>query len=210
MRRLLRIVGTVIGLLALVIVGYPLAGWIGSSIPESDAVAQRARATDGVEILVETNGTHTSIVVPVVTDAKDWRTSFPSAATPDAHGRVPTHLSIGWGEREVFLHVPHLGRVEGRHRAAHCHCGRRCSDAGEPLCAPHARAKPSSAAHHRCTIRTPCRRDRTTPARLARRTASRSPERHLRRRCLSTRLRAPIRWPTIATAGWATRWPKQA
>ncbi len=97
---------------ALVIVGYPLAGWIGSSIPESVAVAQQARATDGVEILVETNGTHTSIVVPVVTEAKDWRTSFPSAATPDALGRVPTHLSIGWGEREVFLHVPTWGELK--------------------------------------------------------------------------------------------------
>ncbi len=112
MKRALRIVLIVIGLLAVVIVGYPLAGWIGSSIPQNSANAAPADAAGTVEILVETNGTHTGIVVPVVTAAKDWRTSFPSASAPDAHGRMPTHLAIGWGEREVFLHVPTWGDLK--------------------------------------------------------------------------------------------------
>ncbi len=112
MRRAMRIFLIVIGLLALMIVGYPLAGWIGSSIPQNNDVDEPARASDGIEILVETNGTHTSIVVPVVTAIKDWRTSFPSAAMPDAYGRVPTHLAIGWGEREVFLNVPTWGDLK--------------------------------------------------------------------------------------------------
>ena len=106
MRRLLRISVILIGGLTLMIASYSLAGWIGSSIPQNNASADRVHAKDHIEILVETNGTHTGIVVPVVTPTKDWRASFPSAALPDAYGRVPTHLSIGWGEREVFLHVP--------------------------------------------------------------------------------------------------------
>ncbi|MWV28225.1 DUF2459 domain-containing protein [Aurantiacibacter rhizosphaerae] len=105
MRRLRRIALVIGALLALVIAGYPLAGWIGSSIPHGEQTAQPPQPDDSIEILVETNGTHTGIVVPVVSPAKDWRTVFPSAAMPDAYGRVPTHLSIGWGEREVFLHV---------------------------------------------------------------------------------------------------------
>lgn len=106
---MLRAALAIVGVLALVALGYPLAGWIGSSIPENASAPPVSDAEDTVEIMVETNGTHTGIVVPVVSAAKDWRETFPSAALPDAHGRVPTHLSIGWGEREVFLNVPTWG-----------------------------------------------------------------------------------------------------
>lgn len=102
----------VVGLLALLAVGYPLAGWIGSSIPENDNPELRQDSEDTVEIMVETNGTHTGIIVPVVTATKDWRESFPSAAMTDAQGRIPSHLAIGWGEREVFLHVPTWGDLK--------------------------------------------------------------------------------------------------
>ncbi|WP_338244493.1 DUF2459 domain-containing protein [Aurantiacibacter hainanensis] len=119
-RPLLRASLVLAGVLALIVLGYPLAGWIGSSIPENASSANAREAERSVEIMVETNGTHTGIVVPVLTAAKDWRETFPSAAMPDAYGRVPTHLSIGWGEREVFLHVPTWGdlRVETALRIA--------------------------------------------------------------------------------------------
>lgn len=116
MRRLLRAAAVIAAPLALLTAGYPLAAWIGSSIPASDIASDSTdsqnESEDTVQIMVETNGTHTSIVVPVVSATKDWRATFPSAAMPDANGRWPTHLSIGWGEREVFLHVPTWGDLK--------------------------------------------------------------------------------------------------
>ncbi|RJY10198.1 DUF2459 domain-containing protein [Aurantiacibacter aquimixticola] len=103
MRRTLRIaLGTVAAVVAL-FGAYILAAWIGSSVPEN---ADWQQPEDGVEIMVETNGTHTSIIVPVANEQKDWRETFPSALRPRPSGELPTHLAIGYGEREVFLHVP--------------------------------------------------------------------------------------------------------
>ena len=111
-RRLLRLLAGVVGVLALLVIGYPLAAWVGSSIPESSAATPPPPDAETIEIMVETNGTHTSIVVPIISQTKDWRESFPSASLPRPDGRMPTHLSIGWGEREVFLHVPTWGDLE--------------------------------------------------------------------------------------------------
>ncbi|QZH76757.1 MAG: DUF2459 domain-containing protein [Erythrobacter sp.] len=55
--------------------------------------------------MVETNGIHTSIIVPIVSTTKDSRQTFPSAALPHRSGEMPTHIAIGFGEREVFLNV---------------------------------------------------------------------------------------------------------
>ena len=101
-----------LGLLAIilmVVVGYPLAAWIGSSIPQNSHWQEPA---EGVDIMVETNGTHTSIVMPIVDDQMDWRSVFPSTSMPTRSGEMPTHLAIGYGEREVFLHVPTWGDLE--------------------------------------------------------------------------------------------------
>ena len=85
------------------------AAWIGSSLPRN---ADRAPPPDGITIMVETNGIHTGIVMPVVTQVEDWRTTFPSAAQPRADGQLPTHVAIGWGEKEVFLNTPTWGDLK--------------------------------------------------------------------------------------------------
>lgn len=85
---------------------YVLAAWIGSSIPRNaDWHQPPAAAADQVEILIETNGVHTAIVMPLVTPAKDWRADFPAAdvAAPD---RPYSHVSVSWGEREFYLNTP--------------------------------------------------------------------------------------------------------
>jgi uncharacterized protein (TIGR02117 family) len=81
---------------------FALTGWIGSAIPRNGGWREPER---GVKIMVETNGIHTALVLPLVTAQKDWRSDFPAAdlAMPD---RPYTHLSISWGEREVFLNTP--------------------------------------------------------------------------------------------------------
>ena len=79
-----------------------MAGWIGSSIARN---GDWREAAGGVEIMVESNGVHTALILPLVTPIKDWRGDFPAAdiALPD----LPyTHVSVSWGEREVFLNTP--------------------------------------------------------------------------------------------------------
>jgi uncharacterized protein (TIGR02117 family) len=92
----------ILGWLALLLGAYFLAGWIGSSIPRN---ADWRETPGGVEIMVETNGVHTAIVMPLVTAQKDWRQDFPASdiAAPD---RPYSHVAVSWGEREVFLNTP--------------------------------------------------------------------------------------------------------
>lgn len=108
-RIVIRSLVAIFGVIALIVVGYPVAAWVGSTIPQN---SDWAPPEDGVDIMVETNGTHTSIVVPIVSDQKDWRESFPSAARAVPSGEMPTHIAIGYGEREVFLNVPTWGDLE--------------------------------------------------------------------------------------------------
>lgn len=80
-----------------------LSGWIGSSIPRggnSEAIPQPP-----ISIMVETNGLHTQIVVPVTTEHHDWRATFPSA-NEWLDGHAPTHLGIGFGEKVVYQDTP--------------------------------------------------------------------------------------------------------
>lgn len=88
--------------LALAIGLFMLAGWGGSAIPRNSGWSE---PSNGIPIMVETNGVHTAIVVPLVTPQKDWRSDFPvgDLAGPD---RGYTHVSISWGERAVFLDTP--------------------------------------------------------------------------------------------------------
>ena len=107
-RTVLRWTAALLAMLAMVVIGYPVAAWVGSSIPQN---SHWAEPEDGIDIMVETNGTHTSIIVPIVSAQKDWRETFPSASLPTPYGQ-PTHLAIGYGEREVFLHVPTWGDLD--------------------------------------------------------------------------------------------------
>jgi len=103
-RRLLSAARAVLAGIALAIGLFLLAGWIGSAIPRNSAWREPAQ---GITIMVETNGTHTGIVMPIRTRVKDWRATFPEATYVGA--RPATHIAIGWGEREVFLNVPTWG-----------------------------------------------------------------------------------------------------
>jgi len=101
--RLLRCPARILAGVVLAVVLYLLAAWIGSSIPRN---GDWHEATDGgVMIGLETNGVHTALVMPLVTPAKDWRTQFPPSDVRLAD-RPYTHISISWGEREVFLNTP--------------------------------------------------------------------------------------------------------
>ncbi len=91
-----------LGALALLVAIFFLSAWIGSSIPRN---SDWEEPIAGVEIMVETNGVHTAIVMPAVSAQKDWREDFPIDDVL-APSRPYTHVSVSWGEREVFLNTP--------------------------------------------------------------------------------------------------------
>ncbi|AWJ87326.1 TIGR02117 family protein (plasmid) [Azospirillum sp. TSH58] len=66
------------------------------------AVDGQPAAREGVEIFVCTNGVHTDLVLPAVTDAVDWTTDMPGGDFPGA-GPGTSHRSFGWGDRAFYL-----------------------------------------------------------------------------------------------------------
>ena len=105
-RRLIRWTGrAALGLFG-ILVAYCLAAWIGSSIPRNaDWHEPAANDPDAVPIMVETNGVHTALVLPLVTPERDWRPIFPDSDVA-APGPGYTHVAISWGEKQVFLDTP--------------------------------------------------------------------------------------------------------
>ncbi|MGB3752913.1 MAG: DUF2459 domain-containing protein [Parerythrobacter sp.] len=108
MRTATRIVGKGLAWFALAIGIFMAVAWIGSAVPRN---SEWEAPDDGVTIMVETNGIHTGIVMPLVTPHHDWRNRFPASdlAAPDA---PYTHVSVSWGERTVFLETPTWGDLK--------------------------------------------------------------------------------------------------
>ena len=106
LRRLIRwLAWTALGLFGL-IAAYALAAWIGSSIPRNGGWREPgAKDPSAVTIMVETNGVHTALVLPLVTPERDWRPVFPDS---DVAAPSPeyTHIAVSWGEKQVFLNTP--------------------------------------------------------------------------------------------------------
>ena len=92
--------------LALLVGGFLLAAWVGSSIARNaDWQEPAVNDPEAIEIMVETNGVHTALVLPLLTPEKDWRPDFP-ASDVIASGEPYSHVSVSWGERAVFLETP--------------------------------------------------------------------------------------------------------
>ena len=103
-----RIARIAAGLFALGLGLIMLVSWLGSSIPRN---SDWQEPEDGIEILLESNGVHTALVLPLVTPEKDWRQTFPVRHVLDQH-RPYTHLSVSWGEKTVFLETETWGDLK--------------------------------------------------------------------------------------------------
>lgn len=105
-KRALRIVRAGAAWLALASGVFFLAGWIGSSIPRNrDWREPMSGDPAAITIYIETNGVHTALVLPKYSGQKDWSETFPLRDIVD-RARPYTHVSVSWGERQVFLETP--------------------------------------------------------------------------------------------------------
>jgi uncharacterized protein (TIGR02117 family) len=103
LKRIGRALGAVAGSLVLAIGLVLLCGWIGSSLPPNSGWREPAPNDSGaVEIMIESNGVHTALVLPLVTPHKDWRGTFRASDVADP-SQPYTHVSVSWGEKRVFL-----------------------------------------------------------------------------------------------------------
>jgi uncharacterized protein (TIGR02117 family) len=81
---------------------YLASALAGSLIPRN---AGWKEALYGTTIYVATNGYHTGIVVPTVSDAIDWRTKVRAEDLADP-AQSGNWLLFGWGDREFYLNTP--------------------------------------------------------------------------------------------------------
>ncbi len=112
MRRIIWAAKWIGAALAIVVAAFFLSAWIGSSIPRNSTWEEPGpNASGGVTIMLETNGVHTGIIMPLVTPQHDWRTYFPQQHLGNP-SRPYTHVSVSFGEREVFLNTPRLRDIK--------------------------------------------------------------------------------------------------
>lgn len=107
-RTALRVARIAAGLFALALGLIMPVSWLGSSIPRN---SDWDEPENGVEIMIETNGVHTALVLPLVTPEKDWRLDFPTTHVL-AQRRPYTHVSVSWGEKTVFLETETWGDLK--------------------------------------------------------------------------------------------------
>ena len=90
------------GVLLLVPLLYLLAVVVGGTLT---ANADWREPEEGVTLFVRTNGVHTWILMPTVSQYADWRT-----LTPATHIREPrlagNYLAFGFGNRDFYLNTP--------------------------------------------------------------------------------------------------------
>ena len=83
------------------LLGYAALVLIGLIPVNSDFVPTEG----GVEILIFSGEFHSDIILPIKTKVFDWRPEFPRGHF-SADTSVATHIAIGWGERDFYLHTP--------------------------------------------------------------------------------------------------------
>lgn len=96
--------------LASAILAVPLV-YLGGALLLGAIPANRSwqEAERGVMIFIRTNGVHTWIVMPKVTQSIDWRPYAPPEHLADARYGASSHIGFGYGNREFYLNTPTWG-----------------------------------------------------------------------------------------------------
>ena len=103
MRRALKIGGVIAAALLAVPLLYSLAALLLGLIPVNSGWKE---PRDGVRIFIRTNGIHTWIVVPKVTQDMDWRPLVRGDHLRDARWGRGNHVALGYGNRHFYLNTP--------------------------------------------------------------------------------------------------------
>ncbi|HEX8381233.1 MAG TPA: TIGR02117 family protein, partial [Allosphingosinicella sp.] len=106
MRRALRIALRAAGVLLSVPVLYFLAALVLGAVPANRGWQE---AKEGVTIFVRTNGVHTWILVPKVTEEVDWRPLLPGGHLRDPRWGGGDYVALGYGNRTFYLETPTWG-----------------------------------------------------------------------------------------------------
>jgi uncharacterized protein (TIGR02117 family) len=105
-RRALRIALRAAGVLLAIPTLYFLAALILGAVPANRGWEE---AKEGVTIFVRTNGVHTWILVPKVTQEVDWRPLLPGGHLRDPRWGGGDHVALGYGNRTFYLETPTWG-----------------------------------------------------------------------------------------------------
>ena len=99
-RRILRTSAMIALALPIAAVAYAAAGLLLSLVPDGGD----GGVGGDVTVYIESNGVHTDIVMPTVTERIDWSRVAPPGDT-DA-GIRGEYIAAGWGSRDFYLNVP--------------------------------------------------------------------------------------------------------
>jgi len=99
-RRALRIALRSAGVLLAIPFLYFLAAFILGAIPANRGWTE---PKEGVTVFVRTNGVHTWILVPKVTEEMDWRPLVPGAHLRDPRWGGGDYVVLGYGNRTFYL-----------------------------------------------------------------------------------------------------------
>ncbi len=86
------------------VLGYAAAGLVGGSIPANPG--WMPPPAGGVRILIEDNGVHTGLVLPVRTAGIDWSEDFPAGDISDPRYARFGWIAVGWGDRAFYVETP--------------------------------------------------------------------------------------------------------
>ena len=101
MKKILKYILKTLGVLVGLIIIYLLAVLI---LPFISVNKTPEKPIDQVEVYIKTNGVHTDIVIPVVTDQIDWSTYIPFSDTKSK--QQYKYLAVGWGDKGFYLDTP--------------------------------------------------------------------------------------------------------
>lgn len=104
LERILRWSLRFVALACLATMAFLLTGEVGGRITVNEDFQP---TPDGIEIFLVSNGIHTDIVLPAVTDFHDWHETFPPETfDPPLPAGQATMVAFGWGDRGLYENVP--------------------------------------------------------------------------------------------------------
>jgi len=110
-RRALRIAFRAAAALLALPLLYFLAALVLGAVPSNRDWREAER---GVTVFVRTNGVHTWILVPKVTDEMDWRPLVPAEHLKDRRWGAGNYVALGYGNRTFYLETPTWGDLTMR------------------------------------------------------------------------------------------------